>query len=39
MPEQLTNAILSLKEGNLDLREYARTKLEGDNIGDRKSVV
>lgn len=34
MPEQLTNAILNLNNGNLDLREYARTKLEGDNIGN-----
>lgn len=32
--QDLTNAILTLNEGNLDLREYARTKQEEDNIGN-----
>ena len=32
--QDLTNAILNLNEGNLDLREYARTKQEEDNIGN-----
>ncbi len=34
MPQELTNAILNLSEGNLDLREYARTKQEENNIGN-----
>lgn len=31
---ELTNAILNLKEGTLDLREYARTKQEENNVGN-----
>lgn len=34
MPTNLTNAILNLSDENLDLREYARTKLEEENIGN-----
>lgn len=34
MPRELTNAILNLTDESLDLREYGRTKIEEENVGN-----